>query len=68
MAIQLTLSNSPDYAEIEAHPHHCPICHSKIVPTVLWVKSVDSASGTDLEVAYECPNSKCDEMFIGYFR
>jgi hypothetical protein len=67
MAIQLTLSGSSSYVEIEAHPDHCPICHSKVIPTVLSVKSGGRFYSADFEVAYRCPNSECDEIFIGYF-
>jgi hypothetical protein len=67
MAIQLAISNTHNYIEIEAHPDHCPICQSKILPTVLWVKSGGRFYRAEFEVAYKCPNSKCDEIFIGYF-
>ena len=67
MAIALSLSNSRNYVEIEAHPDHCPICHFKVTPTVLWVKSGGRFYDASFEVAYNCPNSKCDEIFIGYF-
>ena len=68
MAIQLTLSNNRDYAEIEAHPDHCPICHSKVIPKLLWIERGGRFYAGDLELVYKCPNSECDEMFIGYFR
>jgi hypothetical protein len=68
MAIQLTPSGSSSYMEIAAHPDHCPICHSKVIPKLLWIEGGGRFYAADLEVVYKCPNSECDEMFIGYFR
>jgi hypothetical protein len=63
MAIQLAISNTHNYIEIEAHPDHCPICQSKILPTVLWVKSGGRFYRAEFEVAYKCPNSKWTDGF-----
>jgi hypothetical protein len=67
MPINLNLSDRNGYVEIDAHPDHCPVCHSKVVPRVLWVTSGGRIYSAAFEVLYQCPNSQCDEIFIGYF-
>jgi hypothetical protein len=53
-------------AQINEHPDECPICHSKIIPRMLYVHGRDNA-GVNIEVVYSCPNSKCNQLFIAYF-
>jgi hypothetical protein len=48
---------------------HCPLCHSKIVPTALQsLRRRASQTGVrEVQVAFACPNSGCEGMFIAYY-
>jgi hypothetical protein len=67
MTINLVIPGVQELVSIKAHPDECPICHCKITPNVIWSKRGGSFYGAYLEALYECPNSKCGEVFIGYF-
>lgn len=49
----------------------CPLCHMKIMPILLFVKKKEYIRG-DLnevyQVVFECPNTKCREIFIACYR
>jgi hypothetical protein len=64
-AVTVTIANWT--GQIDRHPDHCPICHSKIVPTPMVATAGTPVFEADLEIAYICPNSQCKEMFIAYF-
>jgi hypothetical protein len=68
MPIDLLLEGSDnELVSIIAHPDECPICHCKVTPNVLFCKRGGRVYGAYCEVLYECPNSQCGEIFIGYF-
>lgn len=51
-------------------PDECPQCHRKgtLSPIVLYTNENKSDSDKELEVLFRCPNSKCHELFIAYYR
>jgi hypothetical protein len=53
--------------DIDQHPDHCPMCHAKVLPLPVAANDIGLAYNIALEIAYVCPNSKCNEMFIAYF-
>lgn len=49
----------------------CPICHNKIMPILLFVRNRGYTYGSLYnvnQVLFECPNSRCKEVFIAYYR
>jgi hypothetical protein len=67
MTINVITNDNRGAWQIYAHADQCPICHHKVTPRALWVKKRSPIDGAELEIVYECPNLKCDELFIGYF-
>lgn len=56
---------SVNFSEV---PDECPLCHTKGTFSALDLYYNGSASGDRrLEIVYRCPNSKCHEVFIGYY-
>jgi hypothetical protein len=66
-AINVRTTDTEKTFQIWAHADQCPICHNKVTPKPLWVKERSPIDGAVLEIVYQCPNLKCDELFIGYF-
>lgn len=50
-------------------PDECPQCHNKgtFPPNYLYYNST-VAGDRQLEIVYRCPNSRCYEVFIGYYK
>jgi hypothetical protein len=66
MSEQIVLDRFSGY--IDGHPDHCPICHTKVIPRPVASTQRTQVFNASLEIAYICPNSKCQEMFIAYFQ
>lgn len=54
--------------QIGDSPDECPLCHTKghFSHLALYYNQT-SSTGDKLEAVYRCPNSKCYEVFIGYY-
>lgn len=49
-------------------PDECPQCHNKGTFAPLYLFHNGQESGDrELEIIYRCPNSRCFEVFIGYY-
>lgn len=57
----VNLSNLPD---------ECPICHNKgtLTPVSLFHNSNQLKTERELEIVFRCPNSRCHDVFIGYYK
>ena len=56
---QVSLANTPD---------ECPQCHNKgTFPPLYLFYNPNTDSKNKLEVVFRCPNSKCYEVFVGYY-
>jgi hypothetical protein len=51
-------------------PDECPQCHNKgtFSALVCYQNSQATEPEKQLEIIYRCPNSKCHEVFIGYYK
>ncbi|OGG66133.1 hypothetical protein A3I99_00990 [Candidatus Kaiserbacteria bacterium RIFCSPLOWO2_02_FULL_45_11b] len=60
----------PTSVNISGLPDECPICHNKgtFSPISLFHNSNRPDSERELEVIFRCPNSKCHDCFIGYYK
>lgn len=69
MNYQATSSNGSHISvSINNVPDECPQCHNKgtFSPLVVYHNS-SVGEGNRLEVVYRCANSRCYEVFIGYY-
>lgn len=51
---------------VDKIPNECPLCHTKInaVPFDGWMYD----EGIKLQGIFCCPNSECEQLFIGYYK
>ena len=54
---------------IDTLPDECPICHNKgTFPPVSFFLNSRADSDNVLQALFRCPNSKCHNLFIGYYQ
>ena len=65
----ISKDDQPVGVDITDVPDECPICHNKgtFKALSLFHNSVKMSSNRELEVVFRCANSKCHDIFIGYY-
>ena len=48
---------------LDRHPNECPHCHRSISPLYKFAFIIN----VGLRIVYQCPDSRCKEIFIAYF-
>lgn len=70
MAVSVSISNyewsTSEGVHLEAMPDTCPVCHHGVDPRKIAGAKV-SASGDDIQYAFQCTRARCRSIFVGYY-
>lgn len=55
---------------LETYPDHCPSCHNKVTPirNTVFRDGAKLHQSDEIQAVFRCTNSKCRDIFIGYYR
>jgi hypothetical protein len=65
----ISLDRNHRQVTIDKHPDNCPICHAALVPIAISdAFFADAEGGRQVEIAFQCPNQKCQRLFVAGYR